>query len=45
MENFKNKTYEFVELEIEFIKIEKGFAQTDTESGTTGDGFSDGGVF
>jgi len=45
MEHFPSRTYESVEIKTEFIKIEEGFAQTSTESGTTGQDFSDGGVF
>jgi len=45
MKHFKIKTYEPVEITTEFIKIEEGFAQTGTESGTTGESFSDGGTF
>jgi len=45
MKNFPSKTYEYVEITTEFLKIEEGFAQTGTESGTTGESFSDGGTF
>ena len=45
MKKIPSRTYESVEIKTEFIKIEEGFAQTGTESGTTGQGFSDGGTF
>ena len=47
MKNFPSKTYEPVEITTEFIKIEEGFAQSGSspEYGTTGESFSDGGVF
>jgi len=45
--NFPIETYESVEIETTFIKIEKGFAQTgdNPDSGVTGNGFSEGDVF
>ena len=45
MKNIPSTTYESVEIETAFIKIEEGFAQTATESGTTAESFSNGGIF
>jgi len=45
MKNLYTTAYEPIEIQIRLINIERGFAQTNLESGTTGENFSDGGVF